>query len=164
MIYLLTGPINSGKTSWILRDFQHHPKADGFACKKTWLDGQHIGYDLLHLPTGTTCPFIRTPDHIPPDWKEATRLSERFSFSSAGLVFAHQIAQNAILKRAEKFYLDEVGPLELRGDGFCNILRALIEAQIDLVVVIRESLIDQITAAFEIKEYTILNQTPTKSG
>lgn len=156
MIYIVTGPINSGKTSWILRDFNNHPGADGFACKKTWETGQHTGYDLFHLPTGLSCPFIRNPGHLPPDWEEAALLDNRYSFSSAGLLFARHLTQNAILNHASRFYLDEVGPLELNGGGFSHLLEALLGAQIDLVVVIRETLITQIVERFQIESYTVI--------
>ena len=118
MIYLLTGPVNSGKTSWVLNDYQNFPEADGFACKKVWVGAEMTGYDLFHLKTGLTCPLIRTFNHIPPGWDETARLSDRFSFSSAGLLLPVRITQNAILNNIRRFYLDEAGHLEVQGDGF----------------------------------------------
>lgn len=159
MIQILTGPVNSGKTSWILNDFQTHPEADGFACKKVFASGVHIGYDLLHLPTGITCPFIRVTGHLPPAWEEVAQLNERFSFSAAGLLFARHITQNAILNHASRFYLDEIGPLELSGRGFNHLLTALLGAEIDLVIAVRDSKLPQILAAFEITSYQLIERS-----
>lgn len=156
MIYLLSGPINSGKTSWILKDFQQFPDADGFACRKVWEAGQHIGYDLQHLQTGFACPFIRTPDHHPTGWEEAAQLNDRFSFSAAGFLFARHITLNAILNNVKRFYLDEAGHLELCGQGFNHIMQALLGAQIDLVLVVRESLVEQMAEAYKISTYTLI--------
>ncbi|HNX77207.1 MAG TPA: nucleoside-triphosphatase [Candidatus Rifleibacterium sp.] len=158
MIYILTGPINSGKTSWILKDFQSHPEADGFACKKVFTGGEHIGYDLVHLPTGMACPFIRVAGHLPPGWEEVALLNERFSFSAAGLLFARHITQNAILNSASRFYIDEIGPLELSGRGFNHLLTALLGAEIDLVIAIRDSKLPEILAAFKITSYELINR------
>lgn len=157
MIYLLSGPINSGKTSWVLRDFQQYPDADGFACKKVWAEGQHIGYDLFHLQTGLSCPFIRTLDHRPPDWDESALLNDRFSFSSAGFLFARHITQNAILNGVKRFYLDEAGHLELRGEGFSHLLHALLGADIDLLIVVRETLVEQMAEVYQLKEFSTIN-------
>ncbi len=157
MIYLLSGPVNSGKTTWVINDFSEHPEADGFACKKVWQNGLNIGYDLFHLPTGLSCPFIRVPGNIPPDWEETARLGDRFSFSSAGLLFARHITQNAILNHAGRFYLDEVGPLELSGQGFNHLLEALLGADIDLVVVVRTTLLPKVIETFNISSYRLID-------
>ncbi|HNW11002.1 MAG TPA: nucleoside-triphosphatase [Candidatus Rifleibacterium sp.] len=156
MIYLLTGPVNSGKTSWVLNDYQNFPEADGFACKKVWVGAEMTGYDLFHLKTGLTCPLIRTFNHIPPGWDETARLNDRFSFSSAGLLFARHITQNAILNNVRRFYLDEAGHLEVQGDGFHHLLEALLGADIDLVIVVRETLVERLVAAYGISEYELI--------
>ncbi len=156
MIYLLTGPVNCGKTSWILCDYQNFPEADGFASKKVWAGTELAGYDLFHLKTGLTCPLIRTLAHLPPSWDEAARLNDRFSFSNAGFLFARHITQNAILNNVRRFYLDEAGHLELQGSGFHHLLEALIGADIDLVIVVRETLIERFVATYGISEYELI--------
>ncbi len=156
MIYIVTGPINSGKTAWVLRDFNNHPGADGFACKKVYVEGQHIGYDLFHLPTALSCAFIRNPGCLPPDWEESALLDNRYSFSSAGLLFARHLTQNAILNNVGRFYLDEAGPLELNDKGFNHLLEALLGAQIDLVIVVREALVQPIIEKYQIAAPVII--------
>lgn len=150
MIYIITGPTDSGKTTRLLRDFEKHPEADGFSCQKVFAGGAHIGYDLHHLPTGLSCPFIRNPQNIPPNWEEAAQLGDRFSFSSAGLLFARHIAQNAILNNVSRFYLDEAGHLELKGQGFSNLITALIGSGTNLILVVRDTLVNQIIDTYKI--------------
>lgn len=156
MIYLLTGPVNCGKTSWILDDYQKYPEADGFACKKVSAGSELAGYDLLHLKTGLTCPLIRTLNHLPPGWDETARLNDRFSFSSSGFLFARHVTQNAILNNVGRFYLDEAGHLELQGNGFHHLLEALLGADIDLVVVVRDTLLERFVAAYKISDYELI--------
>jgi nucleoside-triphosphatase THEP1 len=156
MIYILTGPTNSGKTTWLLRDFSEHPEADGFSCQKVFSEGVHIGYDLYHLSTGLSCPFIRIPQHIPPHWEETATLDGRFSFSSAGFLFARHITQNAILNNVNRFYFDEAGHLELRGLGLSNLLTALIGSETDLILVVRDTLVNRIVDTYKINSYQII--------
>lgn len=158
MIYLLTGPVNSGKTSWVLCDYQNFPEADGFACKKVWAGSELTGYDLFHLKTGLTCPMIRTLNRIPPVWEETARLNDRFSFSNAGFLFARHITQNAILNNVRRFYLDEAGHLEVQGNGFHLLLEALLGADIDLVIVVRDTLVERLVATYSISQYELIRK------
>ncbi len=156
MVTIITGPINTGKTTWLMKDFDSRKNADGFACKKVKNNDEHIGYELVHLATGETCQFIRKINHIPEGWNEAFRLGMHYTFSKEGFTFAEKICDEALAKGVSSFYLDEVAHLELKGQGFANILRRILSADIDLVLVVREALIEKICKSFGIKEYKIV--------
>lgn len=156
MIYILTGPINTGKTSWLIDDFKKRSNADGFACRKVRVNGEHIGYELVHLKTGETCQFIRKIAHIPEDWNEAFRLGVHYSFNKEGAAFAQKITDEALNSKIDFFYLDEVAHLELKGQGFADILKRILAARIDMLLVVREALVEKITKTFGIKEYEVI--------
>lgn len=156
MIYILTGPINTGKTSWLIDDFKKRSNADGFACRKVRVNGEHIGYELVHLKTGETCQFIRKIAHIPEDWNEAFRLGAHYSFNKEGAAFAQKITDEALNSKIDFFYLDEVAHLELKGQGFADILKRVLAARIDMLLVVREALVEKITKTFGIKEYEVI--------
>lgn len=156
MIYILTGPINTGKTSWLIDDFKKRSHADGFACRKVRVNGEHIGYELVHLKTGETCQFIRKIAHIPEDWNEAFRLGVHYSFNKEGAAFAQKITDEALNSKIDFFYLDEVAHLELKGQGFADILKRVLAARIDMLLVVREALVEKITKTFGIKEYEVI--------
>lgn len=156
MIYILTGPINTGKTSWLIDDFKKRSNADGFACRKVRVNGEHIGYELVHLKTGETCQFIRKIAHIPEDWNEAFRLGVHYSFNKEGAAFAQKITDEALNSKIDFFYLDEVAHLELKGQGFADILKRVLAARIDMLLVVREALVEKITKTFGIKEYEVI--------
>ena len=156
MVTIVTGPINTGKTTWLINDFKSKENADGFACRKIRINDEHIGYELVHLATGETCQFIRKITHIPENWNEAFRLGMHYSFNKEGFAFAEKIANEALAKVIKCFYLDEVAHLELKGQGFADILRRILTAKIDLVLVVREALIEKICEAFGIKDYKIV--------
>lgn len=156
MIYIVSGSINTGKTSWLLKEFNKYRSADGFACRKVRVNGEHIGYELVHLKTGEVCQFIRKIDYIPRDWNEAFRLGIHYSFNREGLAFAKKIANDALSSNADCFFLDEVGHLELKGQGFADILKSMLMAGIDMVIVVREALVEKIVDTFGIGEYKII--------
>ena len=79
-----------------------------------------------------------------------------YSFNKDGFTFANNIVESALEKGVKCFYLDELGHLELKGEGFANILRRLLKEKIDLVLVIREALLEQMCKTFEINDYTII--------
>jgi nucleoside-triphosphatase THEP1 len=156
MVKIITGPINTGKTSWLVNDFKSKKHADGFACKKVKVNDEHIGYELVHLATGETCQFIRKINHIPEGWNEAFRLGMHYTFNKEGFNFAEKICDKALKNKVSCFYLDEVAHLELKDQGFAEILKRILDAKIDLVLVVREALVEKICEKFGIKEYEII--------
>jgi nucleoside-triphosphatase THEP1 len=157
MIKIISAEINSGKTTWLQNDFSKKESADGFISKKVFTDNIHIGYDIVHLPTKISHPFIRKPEHIPPKWQEAFRLSNSYSFNHQGFHFAQEIIAEAIKKNTQLIYFDEVGPLELNGKGFAQLFTNLIKTDIDIVVAVRKRLVQQVIDNFDLKEVEIFN-------
>jgi len=158
MIYIVRGEINAGKTSWMAEDFKRHANADGFLCRKVFEAGEHTGYDLEHLTSAARCRFIRKPGHIPADWNEAAFLAEKFSFCAEGFEFANQIAESALKNGCQRFYLDEIGPLELMQQGFFDMLGRLLQnPPPELVIAVRSYLVEPVVELFKISEFETIN-------
>lgn len=159
MIEIITGEINTGKSTRLKKDFSAHSGADGFVCSKFFVDDVHAGYDLVHLPTNDSCAFIRKVEFMPDCWNEATRIMDNFTFSKEGFEFAKKIADNAILNNISRFYIDEIGHLELNGEGFYNMVNKLLTVpNLTLVFIVRRRLLEQTIALFKIKDYIIIKQ------
>ncbi|PKL46554.1 MAG: hypothetical protein CVV42_16115 [Candidatus Riflebacteria bacterium HGW-Riflebacteria-2] len=158
MIYIVRGEINAGKTSWMAEDFRHQEDADGFVCRKIFSAGEHTGYDLERLTDGSRCRFIRKPGHIPPNWHEVAFLAEKFSFCAEGFEFAGKIAESALANGCRRFYLDEVGPLELMQQGFYELLGRMLQNQPpELVIAVRSYLVEPVIELFGISDYEEIN-------
>ncbi|MEW6712832.1 MAG: nucleoside-triphosphatase, partial [Candidatus Riflebacteria bacterium] len=134
MISIVCSDINTGKTSWMRQHFTTRQNADGFLCIKVFAESRHIGYNLLHLPTGQECKFIRKLTDLENDWQEICQIGENYSFDARGLAFAEKIAENAIERETGLFYLDEIGPLELQGKGFADLFNKLLQTDIELLI------------------------------
>lgn len=156
MIKIVSGDIDSGKSTWMFRDFSKHPDADGFICRKTFTGKTHCGYDLVHLRSGRRVSFIRKIAFIEADWQEACKIGEKFSFHRQGFSFADDIYNQAVSSCASSFYLDEIGHLELQNLGFADLLRKLLQTRMNLVIAVRETLLEQVIKHFSINTYQVI--------
>jgi len=80
----------------------------------------------------------------------------RFQFSAAGFQKATTILHNAIQQNEGWLIIDEVGPLELKGEGFCDVIFEILESaskQLKIVLVVREELLNEVTAFFRIPHF-----------
>jgi len=140
MINIITGIIDSGKTSYLKHHYEQHRIGDGVLSIKNLQQDKFKGYDLLHLKTGKTVPFIRFKGSTPPDWKQIYEIG-KYSFSAKGFAFAGDVLDNI---RETPVYLDEIGPLEILHDqGFHAFLKDLIKKDVGLFLGVRYTLLNE---------------------
>lgn len=136
-VFCLTGRIHSGKTTLLhdlcrrLRD--RTIRLNGLLSPAFFENGKHKGYDGYILPSGRTFPLIRTLGN--PDWKRIGR----FFILPEGFQKAQEAIRN--YSDSDLSIIDEMGPLELAGDGFWPAFSTLIQDGRPTLAVIRESLI-----------------------
>jgi len=145
-IVIVTGPINSGKSTYlaelIARERESERVVSGVIAHGVFAGDRKIGYDVEDIAGGTIRPLARAHSGPRPH-----REVGRFSFSVDALEFARR----ALLGFAPGgvVFVDEIGPLELSGDGYAPCLPALFESSIDkLYIVVRESLVDRVVERF----------------
>lgn len=157
MVHLLTGGVNTGKTSLLERVLESlgpaRQRINGFINKKVFQEGEFFGYDLVNLQTGSIVPFIRTTT---PEKKEK---GGRFYFVPEGLEKAVKIILGHHL--SNYLIVDEVGPLELGGRGLWPALsQQLRRAGFRGLIVIRSGLMPafhQLLEGLEIRRFDIAN-------
>ena len=146
MIYILTGPVHSGKTSFlkrVSRDLQERGrKVAGFLSVSIWNDDVCTGYDLHDLSTGESHPFIRK---IGDDtWQ---RIGDYF-FIPSTLERAEDVLQKT--RDTDLLVVDEVGPLELSGKGLWPALKDVIDrSSINCLLVVRENILENVLKTLE---------------
>ena len=122
MLFILTGPIHSGKTTLLkkvvkeLKDQQH--RIDGFLSEVVIKNCEIFGYDLFDLREKRSIPFLRKKG------EEGWENIGSYFFMPQSL----EKANNIILRSKEDDLLivDEVGPLELEGKGLWPVLKKVI--------------------------------------
>jgi len=143
---LLVGGIASGKTATGLRLLsllrQSGVRVGGFLAPRK-LDGdQTIGYSLIDLATNATYPFAGL---------ERSDVSVgRFFVSEEGLAVADR-AVTAALGEARVIFVDEVGRLELSGNGHAPAVRRLLASEALPILLVRDELVDKVSRAFGIE-------------
>ena len=128
-IFLLSGPIGSGKTTSI----------------GNWAAGRKDVNGILSPVIGGRRHFrdIRSGETFPmeaAEGEESVLEVGRFRFSRTAFERAIQILRTA-LHSPGWLVIDEIGPLEMRGEGFHDIVKEILAAgRYPLLVVLREGL------------------------
>lgn len=156
MVTFIVGAVNSGKTTRMAA-LHMERGGDGFLCPKFMENGIHQGYDLLHLKSGETLPFARLSAALPSDWDETFRFGP-YSFSRKAQDKAARIIGHALQTGTFPVFLDEIGPVELKGQGFAPLFRTLLNSERDTIVSVRDFLLEQIIDFFEIKKNQIYKE------
>jgi nucleoside-triphosphatase THEP1/SAM-dependent methyltransferase len=136
---LVTGGIGAGKTAAVLAlaDGMRRQglRVGGVASPRILAESETVGYRVRDLSTGEEQALCSlTPPGIP---------FRRFFFSPTGLAFANRVLERSA-PEAEVVVVDEVGPLELSGNGFAPGIRAALRSPAFLVLTVRPSLVSEV--------------------
>ncbi len=155
MVYIITGGIDEGKTRKIEAIYRQMKKGDGWVSRKIFLNEEFVGYEIVKLSTGEKLPLAYKKEYIPSGWDEIYSIGP-FSFSKRAFEFAGKIIDEIIEKNINPVFIDEIGPLELQGKGFCPMLEKILKTQKDIYIVVRSHCVDDVVNNFEIKNYEII--------
>ncbi len=155
MIYIVTGGINSGKTTKLLSLYREIKTGDGFILPKLYIGDSYAGQQIVRLSTGEGRPFSLKKDFIPAFWNEQYRY-DNYSFCREGFDFAFASICHIVDAGLSPIFIDEIGPLELEEKGFYCLLSKLLEHNDTLYISVRELLIAQVISKFSINNYTML--------
>ena len=158
MITFISGEVNSGKTTRLRDLYKLEIDGAGYFCEKIiGQNGNFVGYDIVNIKNvSEKIAFIRTNDSISKkNWNQKFTFS-RFSFSDDGFQLANQIFETAMSESSKSFFIDEIGPLELQGQGFSALFVKAIKSFNRLYVVTRYSCLEAVIKNFDIKNYEII--------
>jgi nucleoside-triphosphatase THEP1 len=155
MIKIVTGKINSYKTTRLFNHYQDSLLGDGFIARKMMKNDLVYGYDLIQLSNGYKIPFIRRDIFDDTAYEVIYKLGPYHFFESAFLYVEEKIDE-FIKQGISPIYLDEISLLELQDQGFHQVLLKLLEQKIDLVLVIREDLLEQVLTKYKIEDYELI--------
>ena len=165
-VTIITGEMDTGKTTELIRLYHGMPvgTADGFTSIKAFSEqGAFEGYDLKRLATGTTAPFIRLSkdDEVPP--QQDSFGFDRFTFLMEPLTATEDVIRDILSNPAIRtILLDEIGPVELQGNGFYSALNVLLESDKDVYLCVNRRNLNPVAKKFGIGSYRLIeveNQT-----
>jgi len=143
-VFCVAGPIRSGKTTRLAAWATATPGAAGLLMPDT-----AAGRVFQDIGSGATWPTAAAPDDANP------LIIGRFTFSRAAFARANAaLLAAACHPRTQWLLVDEVGPLELRGEGLAPALRQLlVPGCAGLVLVVRESLREAVAVEFQLDDF-----------
>lgn len=139
-VFIMTGAQGTGKTTLLARVADtlraEHVPLGGFLSRVVMADGRRAGYDLEFLTDPARMPLCRTDGSI------AGEQVGPFTFSSVALQ-AGLTALRPDHQKAERiWFVDEIGPLEMRGQGWDSALPGLLrDGRGTVVLVVRPDLV-----------------------
>ena len=156
--FILTGPVQTGKTTSLIK----------------WSEKRDDVFGILtpvinKLPDGSSGKSKRTFmdaharhlfDMEATENEKENLIVGRFIFSKINFDKAIQIVRNAKNKNGW-LIIDEIGPMELRGDGFREVLKEVIASGNEkqkIVLVVREGLVDEVKESFQLKNAVVVNR------
>ena len=164
MVKIITGKINSTKTTKIKNHYLKYKTGDGIISKKVMIDKNVFGYTAVRLSDNLEFPLMIHDTFYK---KGLYQNDEIFDKNICGQIGPYKIYQkgmkkvNAIYKELFKnkispLYFDEIGKLEIQGSGFYKILKKAIKKDINLIITVREDLIEEIVDKLNISNYEII--------
>jgi len=155
MVKIVTGKINSLKSTRLADYYTNNPIGDGFISKKVMKDNLVYGYDLVQLSTKNVIPFIIRDSFWDGEKKIIYKMGP-YCFYEKAFQFLEEKTDEFINNHVSPVYLDEIGVLELNGQGFDNIIKKLIKSETDLCLVVRDDLLDKVCERYGIDEIEII--------
>jgi len=148
-IFLLTGPVHSGKTTRAGRVVEmiraKGVRVSGFLAPGRFDAGVRSGYTLLDVEDGSRMPLASIRNEM--GWVRYGR----FFFNPAALQKGEKIINRAIRESSRFLVIDEVGPMELAGLGWSGILGFMAERrEIKQLWVVRESLVCEVLSRWKV--------------
>ncbi len=152
---MITGDVNSGKTTALINHYKMNRQGDGFALPKFFLSGRPAGQEILRLSTCEKKLFSYT-DEFRGLYPPAFSHYQNYYFTAGGIAFANTIAEEIIQNNINPVYLDEIGPVELMKRGFYPIVLTMLACKKDLFLVVRSSCLEDAENLFRIHADRIL--------
>ena len=168
MIYILTGPVASGKMTFLqdfIRECKKYPetgaRSENSAEVPVYLDGylslrvlegkDTAGYDLWDLKYAKSWPFLRKKG------QEVWQRVGAYYVVPEGLAHAEEIIRRS--HDSGLLVVDEIGHLELEGRGVWPVLKqVLFDGKRRFLVVIRKNLVKDFLEVFIPAQVTIFEQ------
>ncbi|WOT04599.1 ATP-binding cassette domain-containing protein [Shewanella youngdeokensis] len=143
-VLIVTGESGSGKTTalaeLIANCQQQGIPLKGMLCPGVMKDGRRFSSDLVDIATNERCLFGQRTGELDP------KTGTRFSFTNEGLSLGMQALDHNKVLPGDVCIVDEIGPMELSGQGFGRQIAPLMAvANSRHIWVVRPSLIEQVS-------------------
>lgn len=155
MIQIVTGDINSGKTTKMYELYNKYG-GDGFISIKRMNILTVHSYELLHLSKGQSVVLALKENHNETTQKIACQIGP-YQFFESSIELVKNTMEYLIKEGVSPLYLDEIGPLELMGKCFYDVFQMMIASGLDLVISVRKNSLKEVIDKFNLKDVEVIN-------
>ena len=153
-VYLVSGALGGGKSTFaqIVANtmIANECRVGGFLSVRLMEAEVTVGYDLQDLATNERVKFLCLVT------EEVTDKIGRFEICREGIEKGNEILCQTLILKPNLVVIDEVGSLELRGDGWFQSIQNLLEASaILLLITVRDGLELEVIDKLQLKDYRI---------
>ena len=156
MLNIVTGRINSRKTTKITELYKFLNIGDGFVSLKNMNEDIVHSYDILRLSTNEKRRLVIRDIYSDSDFVKCCQIGP-YMFSKSAVEYIEKTFRELIANKVSPLFLDEIGLLELENLCFHNIFIELLESNLDVYVTIRKDLLEKIIEKYKIKEYNLFD-------
>lgn len=161
-IHVLSGPVQGGKTSFIAEKIpqlkERGLRVGGFLCPGTIAEGRRTDFKLMNIGTGKELPMGNEQELM--GWTKF----RRFYFNPKTFHEGTKWIMEAIREKADLLVIDEVGPMELEGSGWSDILDFL-ENKKDIIQlwIVRQEIVPDVLQRWHIPDHHVYTLESIKS-
>ncbi|MGS0972274.1 MAG: nucleoside-triphosphatase [Candidatus Izemoplasmataceae bacterium] len=155
MINIITGKINSYKTTRIKKIYDEDKLGDGFISVKTMKEDKVLYYEFEHLKTGSKRISIIHTNHYPNQFTKYDQVGP-YVFDLDYLKEVEQEIEQMIAQRVEPIFIDEIGLLEINKKYFYTILKKIVDSELEAYITVRNTLITSVIDVLKLKDYKII--------
>ncbi|MGC9375155.1 MAG: nucleoside-triphosphatase [Bacteroidales bacterium] len=155
-VFIVTGSIGQGKTTFIqkiIKNFQSKGITLGGIYSPRVMQGKStVGYDIIDINTNEREAFLRQ------NFTKNNLKIGRFNINLQGLQKGINTIKESSNPNIQIVIIDEVGMLELENNGWAKNIEELIRnSQNHVLLVIRDSFVEQAIEKWKIKNYLVFD-------
>ena len=153
---IITGGRQSGKSTLAARLVQflngRGVPLSGILAIGLWQDDQRQGFDLVDLKTGAKCPLARRQTN------SGGNPITPFQFFDKGIAAGARALDEEHCRDTSVIMVDEVGKLELQGEGWARFLDPLLLIRSAVHIwIIRENLVEKVRRKWNLLQVEIIH-------
>jgi nucleoside-triphosphatase THEP1 len=154
-VFLITGNVQGGKTTYLKELVELLKRrgltVGGFLCPGRFDAGERSGFNLENIFTGKVLPMATVRGTS--TWMKY----RRFWFNPDAFLQGKEWIRTSLLEEHQVVVIDEVGPIELEGAGWTELLDSLVNSNVPVQLwSVREKLLEDVMQRWSIPAGNII--------